>query len=316
MLHDATQYLERVRQTLIEADRFEDILQARSDGELYRQYAGQRRYGIDIQNIGAEIKLRAERRAGELLSTMPKNNGQLFRGDVMIPRDDAPTYSELGLNKQQASHWQRASALPEDLFEQYLAETKERHEPLTSAAVLALANALCHDAGAAPPIDVRPIVADSTDLFRLVDTGATFGMIYVDPPYGAMPLHDLAALPVNDLAAEQAHLHLWAPSAYLFDAKAVLEAWGFACRSTFVWVNPQPGEGTYWRESHTLLLLGVRGRAPFREAMRSWVEVSAESGGSKPHVIREMIERVSPAPYLELFGEQAVPGWAVWHPKT
>jgi N6-adenosine-specific RNA methylase IME4 len=131
-----------------------------------------------------------------------------------------------------------------------------------------------------------------------------------------MSLHDLAALPVNDLAAEQAHLHLWAPSAYLFDAKAVLEGWGFAYRSTFVWVNPQPGEGTYWRESHTLLLLGVRGRAPFREAMRSWVEVPAEPGGSKPHVIREMIERVSPAPYLELFGEQAVPGWAVWHPKT
>ena len=95
MLHDATQYLERVRQTLIEADRFEDILQVRSAGELYRQYAGQRRYGIDIQNIGAEIKLRAERRAGELLSAMPKNSGQLFRGDIMLPRDDVPTYTEL-----------------------------------------------------------------------------------------------------------------------------------------------------------------------------------------------------------------------------
>jgi len=123
-------------------------------------------------------------------------------------------------------------------------------------------------------------------------------------------------LPVNDLAAEQAHLYLWAPSAYLFDAKAVLEAWSFTYRSTFVWVNPQPGEGPYWRESHTVLLLGVRGVAPFREAMRSWVEVPAEPGGGKPGIIREMIERVSPAPYLELFNPQAVPGWAVWHPET
>jgi hypothetical protein len=56
MLREATQYLERVRQTLIEADRFKDILRVRSAGELYRQYAGQRRYGTDIQNIGAEIK--------------------------------------------------------------------------------------------------------------------------------------------------------------------------------------------------------------------------------------------------------------------
>jgi hypothetical protein len=38
MLREATQYLNRVRQTLIEADRFEDILQVRSIGELYRQY--------------------------------------------------------------------------------------------------------------------------------------------------------------------------------------------------------------------------------------------------------------------------------------
>jgi hypothetical protein len=60
--------LDCVRKTLIDADRFEDILQGRSAGEFYRQYAGQRRYGIDIQNIGAEIKLRAERMraAGEL----------------------------------------------------------------------------------------------------------------------------------------------------------------------------------------------------------------------------------------------------------
>lgn len=58
MLHEATQYLERVRQTLLEADRFEDILPVQDAGELYRQYARQRRYGIDIQNIGAEIKLR------------------------------------------------------------------------------------------------------------------------------------------------------------------------------------------------------------------------------------------------------------------
>jgi hypothetical protein len=118
MLHDETQYLERVQQTLIEANRFEDILRVRSAGEPYRQYAGQRRYGIDIQNIAVEIKLRAERRAGELLSAMPKNSGQLFRGDIMTPRDDAPTSTELGLNTQQVSCCQRVSAIPEDLFEQ------------------------------------------------------------------------------------------------------------------------------------------------------------------------------------------------------
>ena len=61
MLHDATQYLERVRQTLVEADRFEDILQVRSAGELYRQYAGQRRYGLPSALESSEVRATAAR---------------------------------------------------------------------------------------------------------------------------------------------------------------------------------------------------------------------------------------------------------------
>jgi N6-adenosine-specific RNA methylase IME4 len=221
----------------------------------------------------------------------------------------------LGINKQQASRWQRAAALPVDIFEHYLAETKGRHEPLTSAAVLALANSLRQDPKAEPPIDMRPMFSDTTDLFRLIDAGTSFSTIYVDPPYATLSLHELAALPVKLLAAEQAHLHLWTSNATLFDAKAILEAWGFLYRSTFVWVNPFPGRGPYWRQSHAVLVLGVRGACAFREEMRSWVEAPAEPGGGKPHIIREMIERVSPAPYLELFSGQPAPNWTVWHPQ-
>ncbi len=38
-------------------------------------------------------------------------------------------------------------------------------------------------------------------------------------------------------------------------------------------------------------------------------------GEGKPDLIRHMIERVSSAPYLDLFGEQAVVNWTVWNPK-
>jgi N6-adenosine-specific RNA methylase IME4 len=314
MLHEATVYLERVRQTLLEADRFADILHARSLGELYRQYARQRRYGIDIQNTGAEIKLRAERRAGALLRLLPKNSGQLFRGDTMIPRENIPTYDELDLDKQQASRWQRASALPEALFEAYIAETKARHQALTSAAVLALAKAHCQAVSPETPRDLSPTASDPYALSHLIDAGASFRTIYVDPPYGAMSLQDIAALPVRSLAAADAHVHLWTSTAFLFDAKAILEAWGFAYQSTFVWVTPFPGASPYWRQSHAFLLLGVRGTCPFREGMRSWVEAPAEPDGGKPEVIRQMIERVSPSPYLELFGQHAVPHWTIWHP--
>ncbi len=76
------------------------------------------------------------------------------------------------------------SDLPEDVFEQYLAETKERHEPLTSAAVLALANSLRQDLQAEPPIDVRPTSTETDDLFRLINAGGSVANIGVSMIWG------------------------------------------------------------------------------------------------------------------------------------
>jgi hypothetical protein len=152
----AGRYVQRVSQVLAETDRFDDILKVHSTGELCRQYARQRQYGIDIRNIGAEIKLRAERRAGELLRTMPKNPGRLLRGSTMEPRDDLPTYEDLGIPKTTAHRWQQVARLPDALFEHYLTDTKAKHEEITSAAVLALLKASQRDAHQDGVIDVTP----------------------------------------------------------------------------------------------------------------------------------------------------------------
>jgi N6-adenosine-specific RNA methylase IME4 len=178
------------------------------------------------------------------------------------------------------------------------------------------------------PVD-QPPGRYVTDLALLLQAGARFGTIYADPPwpydkaprrgaaiheYPLMPLAQLAALPVRDLAASQAHLHLWATSPMLPEAFSVLAAWGFDYKSTFVWVKPgQPGTGHYWRNSHELLLLGVRGGLTARQKnLRSWLEVARRSHSEKPERVRDLVEQLSPGPYLELFGRAAVPGWTVF----
>lgn len=166
-----------------------------------------------------------------------------------------------------------------------------------------------------------------SDLNRLVELGRTFGTIYADPPwryhkqtrgaaakhYPTLPLEALLTLPIRELAAEHAHLHLWTTTAFLFEAKAVMDAWGFTYKSAFIWVKPELGMGNYWRISHEFLLLGVRGHCPFRDrSQRSWMEAGRGVHSSKPDRIRTLIERVSPPPYLELFGRRLSPGWTVW----
>lgn len=120
-------------------------------------------------------------------------------------------------------------------------------------------------------------------------------------------------MPVRELAAPKAHLHLWTTNAFLFECRRILDAWGFEYKGTFVWVKPQIGMGNYWRNSHEIMLLGVRGGLRGQSASeRSWMEHDRGLHSEKPEAVRERIERLSPGPYLELFGRRSVPGWTVY----
>ena len=61
----------------------------------------------------AEIKLRAERRAGELLAEREKNPGQLRRGSTMEPRAKEKTLADDGITKKQSHRWQAVATVPE-----------------------------------------------------------------------------------------------------------------------------------------------------------------------------------------------------------
>ncbi len=157
--------------------------------------------------------------------------------------------------------------------------------------------------------------------------GQKFGCVYADPPwrysnqatrgstdnhYPTLTVDEICALPVGEHLTESAHLHLWTTNAFLFDCQRIFDAWGFEFKSSFVWVKPQIGMGNYWRNAHEFLLLGVRGglTAQARD-VKSWIEAKRTTHSTKPEVVRECIERLSPGPYLELFGRRKVDGWMV-----
>ena len=115
-----------------------------------------------------------------------------------------------------------------------------------------------------------------SDLHELVRQGRRFGCLYADPPwlyanqgtraatgnhYGGMSVDELCALPVRELAADDAHLHLWVTNAFKRDAFAIFDAWGFEFRSELIWDKGQMGLGNYWRAAHECLWTAVRGDA-------------------------------------------------------
>jgi N6-adenosine-specific RNA methylase IME4 len=174
-----------------------------------------------------------------------------------------------------------------------------------------------------------------TSLEVLIATGQRFGCIYADPPwlygddppsvdmrkhYSPMPLDAICALPVRDLALPQSHLHCWVTATHLFEVAQVFAAWDFTLKSHLVWGKTTKdgktfcmGGGSYWRNSHEVCLIGVRGDLVGRQHnLRSVVLACRRAHSEKPDEARDLIEQFSPGPYLELFGRAAVPGWTVF----
>ena len=107
--------LDRATQMLAEVRSVDDARDLIDLAEAARVYARQVKLGLDAQNHAAEIRLRAQRRAGEILLDMEKNTGAMGIGSNQFevrlqPTTAPPTYSDLGIDKRDAHIWQTLAA--------------------------------------------------------------------------------------------------------------------------------------------------------------------------------------------------------------
>jgi N6-adenosine-specific RNA methylase IME4 len=134
-----------------------------------------------------------------------------------------------------------------------------------------------------------------------------------DLPYSALSLFDIVTLPVYALADKDARLFLWTTNRYLPPAFAVLAAWGFRYQQTLTWHKTDSLPGSVAPNSE-FLLVGTRGNPPRLTRARSSVISHAHSRthSEKPPQFADLVEQVSPPPYLELFARAARLGWDAW----
>ncbi|MCL5736982.1 MAG: MT-A70 family methyltransferase [Actinobacteria bacterium] len=134
-------------------------------------------------------------------------------------------------------------------------------------------------------------------------------------PYGTMSIDEIAALPVRDLANVDAHLYLWTTNTHMEYAWKIARAWGFKPSTTLVWCKPPRGfAGFPTYNSTTEFVLFCR-RGSLKATQRidtSWFEWPRGSHSAKPEAFLDMVEQVSPGPYLELFARRNRLGWDTW----
>ena len=125
------------------ASSVDEVKSIRDKAEAMRAYAKQAHLSLGMQNKCAEIRIRCERRGGELLAEMEKNTGGWRNKescpDMMSDQDDIPKLSDIGLAHKQSSRWQQIAGIPADIFEEHIAGTIANEEELTSSSLLSIA---------------------------------------------------------------------------------------------------------------------------------------------------------------------------------
>jgi N6-adenosine-specific RNA methylase IME4 len=131
--------------------------------------------------------------------------------------------------------------------------------------------------------------------------------------YVTMSTKEIAALPVEAVAAKDSVLLLWATNPLLPDALRVMDAWGFTYKTKLTWCKNTLGVGHWLRGKSEDLLIGTRGRPPLPDDVPEGVLHADNPGHSrKPRPIYPIAEKLGKAPRVELFARERRQGWTAW----
>ena len=150
--------------------------------------------------------------------------------------------------------------------------------------------------------------------------------------YKTMTVAQIAAMiePHEFAHEDGCNLFMWATDEVYREGQAVevVRAWGFEpCGPAIIWRKDNFGTGYFPRPGHEPLLVcrsrGVKAlwndvpEVRATHSVQSWGQERGRQNGGKQHSRKpegaaDLIERVSPGPYLEMFARRTRFGWDSW----
>jgi len=141
--------------------------------------------------------------------------------------------------------------------------------------------------------------------------------------YNLMSMQDLKDLPVDDWAESNAHLYLWTTNGFMDEAYDLARAWGFNPKTIITWgkvkkddpATPSMKSGYYFRGATEHALFCTRGTLPKPTIAipTLYLHPRIAQHSSKPErFYTNVVEKISPGPYLEMFARTSREGWTAW----
>jgi len=185
--------LDRATQLLAEAKTLDEVKAIANIAEAARAYARAARLGLEAYNHAAEVKVRAERKAGEMLAKIPKATGgkpYQSTSNNLLPVEK--TLKELGVSKIQSSRWQEMAEIPEEQFEKFI-EDAIGQTPITTSGIVKETRLIqmknefekqSKTIKSLPP-DIKLLEGDFFEKVKEVED-KSIDLLITDPPYQVM----------------------------------------------------------------------------------------------------------------------------------
>jgi N6-adenosine-specific RNA methylase IME4 len=153
------------------------------------------------------------------------------------------------------------------------------------------------------------------------------GVAYVDVPnhlkrrkalnYSTQSVEQIAELPVGDIAATDCVLFLWTTNRYIEAAYDVARTWGFRPSQLLTWCKTPRGigPGGAFASTTEFIIYARQGTPKTNRVDSTWWHLPRAVNGAhseKPAGFLDIVQQVSPGPYVELFARQQRLGWDGW----
>jgi N6-adenosine-specific RNA methylase IME4 len=336
-------YYDAACHALDKARSIDEVSQINNEAVGMAAYARQAK-NKELESQATEIRFISSWRIGQLINLQKATVGLAKRGPgknsavkntAQISR--LPTLKDAGIDENLAKFARKLAKLSDAAFEAILAERRE----IMAAANAKLAVNLFGDAAARKLKESKREArrnANRAKIARIagddIPIDVKFPTIVIDPPwdwgdegdqdqlgrarpdYATMTIEQLMDFNmVRDHADVDCHLYMWITNRSLPKGFALLDRWGFRHVTMLTWVKPSFGMGNYFRGQTEQILFAVKGSQMLKRqdigTAFHWPR-GPNGHSSKPIEMYQMVESVSPGPYLEIFSRHERPDWTSW----
>jgi N6-adenosine-specific RNA methylase IME4 len=306
-----------------EAKSVDEIKHVHNISDAMRAYAKQAK-NKQLEIDAAEIRIRAERRLGEIIRDQKETVGLNKGGNPKLltgaRQEPVATLADAGIDKKLSSRAQKIAAVPQKEFDGMM---KEWREEVAQVGERVTTNIIKRGEVEKTKRDIRPIKIPE----------GKYSTIVIDPPwpvesmvldkwespidekYPTMSIQQITDMDIKGMAHDDCALFMWTTHTYLKDALNIIDAWGFKYHCCITWDKVGGFSLCGFHRRTEFCIYSYKGKMNINQSgefIPTIINESKRKHSQKPKIFDELMRTNTSKPRIEIFAREKKEGFDTW----